>query len=1244
MNEWRLRVTANIRDLIGRLHRAKHALWPEPATNEAMETLTPTHLTSAASAQYERDLAQVMANPLVRNIAITGGYGAGKSSLIQTFKANHPEYRYASVSLATFRKDRQSALNADENVAAAEPSALTVTELINRIEETIVQQLLYAVPAEKLPRTRLKRIVQPPRWRAIGFTSLLLMGAVAASRLYLTSITLPKASALESLWALLDRIPVIYAVIVALGAGAYLLYRAVRSLSLVSVDGWSVKGGKLESMQSSSVLHKNVDEIVYCFQRSRTDVVVIEDLDRFGIQDVFFRLREINAIINESPNITRTVRFIYALNDELFAGTEKTKFFDFILPVVPVINKENSTAKMTKLLRERSIDGRTYADSVDGDLIETVCYHIDDLRLLKNIVNEFDVFARTMMSGVKLDCDKLFAMIAIKNLHSDLYWQLTKRKGFLYELIAGYPAWRSDRAAVVRAEVVALEAMVDRKRKDAARRKDELRMLAWYHAQLRGGSTDILGIQKDNRRYSLAEFLGDEVFNDFATSTSQQLLVSTNSQGIAWIKMSEVLTDIDYDARVAAISADDEALHADIASKLSYLADLQKMPLKSGIRTGYQLAIGDELAQLPLVKYLLASGHLDQDYADYLSYFYAHAISLDDMNLLLTLRRGEACEVTASIDDPTKLLKKLRLEYIDKGRGLIAALVQHLCEAQDTEAVALYPAHLRRILDDALTFTPRFAEVVKVLIGRDQTRHLLQTVATLEPALLAALLASDGLSDDESRQRLVVAIFETLDDDQLRLIDAADSSFRHQIAHLPRVTLLAPHLGSATGGWPWIGQAPLRFSQLDPGTSPEVLDTLVATDALDPTLPMLRLVAAPVATANALNEPVTVQRLLGGAPSSMEVYLTRHIAAVVHELLSQSEDLAESAESALWAIEYLPNWDIATDYFVRATCRFATLNVLDSALWPSALTGDRVHDRVDAVWTFDTYLQHAEDSSGHTVDTIAERQVLADYMFQHADSLSAVLWSGNGDRARMKAWLVSEAHFPDTTLALLLAGTVIDDPSLITDSVPDARLLALAGAKVLAINSDMWSAFADRPPAVKAAYLSGQWLQVRETAIEASLSLDVAVLLHRDGVFPQEDAFRVFARFEQTGLAESLEAVAVIARMAADAIAAHAVFPPALARTAAHVASMPGLDRQTLGYLLVQGMPALEWASAIEMLQRHDDDLARLQPHRYFEVPRTPMRDNILRAMDARNWFSALAWHDGTAKGRVRKDPPKLSA
>ena len=111
-------------------------------------------------------------------------------------------------------------------------------------------------------------------------------------------------------------------------------------------------------MNHGSVLHKNVDEIIYCFERSDVRVVVIEDLDRFGTQEIFFRLREINFTIRHSPQITRPVHFIYAIRDELFTVTDKTIFFDLIIPVIPVVNSENSRERLQELMMTRAIDGK----------------------------------------------------------------------------------------------------------------------------------------------------------------------------------------------------------------------------------------------------------------------------------------------------------------------------------------------------------------------------------------------------------------------------------------------------------------------------------------------------------------------------------------------------------------------------------------------------------------------------------------------------------------------------------------------------------------------------------------------------------------------------------------------------------------------------------------------------------------------------------------------------------------------
>lgn len=122
-------------------------------------------------------------------------------------------------------------------------------------------------------------------WKTLCYGSLIL----AALRLYVPAAE--KLPRIEPTWLLdwLLWIPSPLAVgVVALGC-IHLLHTCLKLGSLFSIDGLTLKGGKLETTHHGSVLHKNTDEIIYCFERSSIDVVIIEDLDRFGIHDVFKR-------------------------------------------------------------------------------------------------------------------------------------------------------------------------------------------------------------------------------------------------------------------------------------------------------------------------------------------------------------------------------------------------------------------------------------------------------------------------------------------------------------------------------------------------------------------------------------------------------------------------------------------------------------------------------------------------------------------------------------------------------------------------------------------------------------------------------------------------------------------------------------------------------------------------------------------------------------------------------------------
>ena len=75
----------------------------------------------------------------------------------------------------------------------------------------------------------------------------------------------------------------------------------------------------------------------------------------------------------------------------------------------------------------------------DKNDFETFLYQIsifiDDLRVLKNIVNEFKVYKEIHKNNIKIDYKQLLALIIYKTLNSSDFNNLVKSKGELYTQI-----------------------------------------------------------------------------------------------------------------------------------------------------------------------------------------------------------------------------------------------------------------------------------------------------------------------------------------------------------------------------------------------------------------------------------------------------------------------------------------------------------------------------------------------------------------------------------------------------------------------------------------------------------------------------------------------------------------------------------------------------------------------------------------------------------------------------------------
>ena len=109
--------------------------------NLFFEKLTPVNDSDISI--YEAAIDFVFKNDDVRNIAISGAYGAGKSSVLASYKTKHSSTKFLHISLAHFQ-DTQ-----DEG-SSNEPIKNSV------LEGKILNQLIHQIPANKIPQTNFR--------------------------------------------------------------------------------------------------------------------------------------------------------------------------------------------------------------------------------------------------------------------------------------------------------------------------------------------------------------------------------------------------------------------------------------------------------------------------------------------------------------------------------------------------------------------------------------------------------------------------------------------------------------------------------------------------------------------------------------------------------------------------------------------------------------------------------------------------------------------------------------------------------------------------------------------------------------------------------------------------------------------------------------------------------------------------------------------------------------------------------
>lgn len=631
-----------------------------------VHTLLPSIIEkNDAAYKTVEELAEVLRHAIdngdIRNVALTGPYGSGKSSIILTLKDEYGEsegFHYLPISLATLQADEEEGDKGNDDKNDKQDEKWTET-LNRKIEYSILQQLIYREKAKTVPNSRFRRIVHIEHFELIQYA----LGCLGFLLAFLIVFE-PSYAKVDTIYGFLNfgKWNIIFDIISSL----YLLYALyklctyfIKSYANSKLNKLNLKDGDIEMKEENSIFNKHLDEILYFFQVTQYNVVVIEDLDRFETEKIYLKLRELCQLVNESKIVDRHIVFLYAIKDDVFVDEARTKFFDYISTVIPVINPSNSKAKLKMALKDRGFDDNEIPDE---DLSE-IAFFIQDMRILTNIANEYSQYRCKLYNPDKnnLSRTKLLAMIVYKNYFPKDFAQLHKREGKVYSCFDSKNKFIEEALKSLEAKKNKLEERKKLVDENNHLKEADLRYL--FLQELRESvNFSMQSILLNGQYYSLKQISMDKHLFDSLYKATSINYIFNNYRKSDPININAINDKMKFESRLAAIKTTEKDFQKEEKELKKEELKIQSLKLNVLIKK-YNLGNTELYRNMhlsPLMDVFIRRGYIDEDYYDYISYFYPGMVSLADRDLLLSMKREIKQAYTYHIDKIENFVKELK--------------------------------------------------------------------------------------------------------------------------------------------------------------------------------------------------------------------------------------------------------------------------------------------------------------------------------------------------------------------------------------------------------------------------------------------------------------------------------------------------------------------------------------------------------------------------------------------------------
>ena len=657
---------------------------------ETRRLLSPCSIDSEDASHYAvDDLKFALEQGDSRNIAVTGHYGSGKSSVVNTsIEELGIGSKVLRISMSTFCLQEEKESN--DNSYAGD------------IEYKIVQHLLYKCDKSRIPDSGFKRIHQP-EVRDYRRHIVMTLCALACYIIAFEPTVLRIDSFYDAYYKLLgEKVGWWINLIADAGSIAYLIFYLFKACSFLASKlqefkniKFEAKGVTLEASKNAevSVFNKYLDEIIYIIQENDYDYILFEDLDRLANSaQLFLKIRELNMLINESEAFKskkRVVKFIYAIKDDVFTRELRTKCFDYIVAVVPVVDHYNVADYVINDYQKKGL-----FNTIDNAALKQLTSKISGLRELKNIVNEYTLFEKSLRKHSddekEINEQELLAMIVYKNLYPQDFAKIYLKKGLLYTVFKNKELFTVGLTADFKEQARAAETSM------AEARKKIVEIRKQYVDKLNHEFT-VDKLIKDGYDYTLHEVATkDNLFEMFTNDDYDRYAFhddnfgssGTRSYDFRFKDLEDMVTeDVDYFEAVSEEqgrynTCNEELIRLEKAIKMIENNSLQEIMRKLGGQKTKELINRLYVKEYPAdekdkqtvdvnmvetLQTFIYGGYISDDYYLYISKFYAGSLSENDYQFVKAILQGIEKPYSQKLDNVKEVVDKLSVkDFEDK--------------------------------------------------------------------------------------------------------------------------------------------------------------------------------------------------------------------------------------------------------------------------------------------------------------------------------------------------------------------------------------------------------------------------------------------------------------------------------------------------------------------------------------------------------------------------------------------------